>query len=143
MPTYIILIVSFYFPYSPQTDYDTVKHIEAVVHVLEEAQRCEFEHHLDGEDAAEDEIAELEDAGEPGRLVVVLDSHTEGVEEDTHSDPLQHSRVTAAQNTSGNLSEHAVSDHLLQVAAHCGEGQLQLQPSKPQEPAAYSLSAKQ
>ena len=43
----------------PQTDNEPVKNVEAVTDVLDEPVGRELEDHLDGEDAAEDEVADL------------------------------------------------------------------------------------
>ena len=45
-----------------------------------------LQHHLDGEDDAEHQVADLDGLGEPVRLVVVLDAHAEGVDEDAEED---------------------------------------------------------
>ena len=73
---------SFFLYYLPQADNEAVKDVEAITDVLDEPVGRELENHLHGEDAAEDEIADLHDSREGFRLVVVLDTHAEGVDED-------------------------------------------------------------
>ena len=46
----------------------------------------ELEHHFDGEDDAKNQVADLNRLGEPVRLVVVLDAHAEGVDQDAEED---------------------------------------------------------
>ena len=51
--------------------------------------RCyyqELEDHFDGEDDAKNQVADLDRLGEPVRLVVVLDAHAEGVDQDAEED---------------------------------------------------------
>ena len=43
----------------PQADNEPVKYVEAVTDVLDEPVGRELEDHLDGEDAAEDEVTDL------------------------------------------------------------------------------------
>ena len=46
----------------------------------------ELEDHFDGEDDAKNQVADLDRLGEPVRLVVVLDAHAEGVDQDAEED---------------------------------------------------------
>ena len=42
--------------------------------------------HLDGEDYAKNQVADFDRLGEPVRLVVVLDAHAEGVDQNAEED---------------------------------------------------------
>ena len=46
----------------------------------------ELEDHFDGEDDAKNQVADLDRLGEPVWLVVVLDAHAEGVDQDAEED---------------------------------------------------------
>ncbi len=70
----------------PEEDDDPVEDVESVADVAEDPVGGDLEHHLDGEDDAEGEVADLDGAGEEVGLLVVLDAHAEGVDEDAEED---------------------------------------------------------
>ena len=67
----------------PDTDHQTVKHIEPVIEIFESSEGGELQHHLNGEDAAEEEVADLQHLRQQLRLVVMLQREAECVEQDT------------------------------------------------------------
>ncbi len=70
----------------PEDDDDAVEDVEAVADVLVEAVGEQLERHLEGEDDAEGHVAHLDRLGEHVGLVVELDAHAEGVDEDAEED---------------------------------------------------------
>lgn len=65
-----------------------VECIEATLDVLVEAEGAQLEHHLQAEDGREDDIAHLHRTGQTLRLIVVLNAHGEGVEQNGQEDEL-------------------------------------------------------
>jgi len=59
----------------PENDDETVENVETVADVSEESVGRELEHHLDGEDDAEDQVAHLHVLRQPFRLHVEFDPH--------------------------------------------------------------------
>ena len=69
---------------------EAVKDIEAITDVSKEAIGRQLQQHLDGENDAEHEVADLDSLGQQLRLAVELDAHAEGVGEDAEEDePLE------------------------------------------------------
>ncbi len=64
----------------PEDDDEAVEDVEAVADVSEEPVGGELEHHLDGEDDAEDQVAHLHVLRQPLRLHVKLDTHADDSE---------------------------------------------------------------
>ena len=85
----------------PKTHNEAIEYIEPVTHVLDKPVSGQLEQHFNGEDAAEDEVADLHHPGESLWLVVVLYAHAEGVDEDAEKD---------------SLLEEAVVHHSVQTA---------------------------
>lgn len=72
----------------PEADDESVKDIEAITDILNKAKGSQLEQHLHCEDGGEDEIAYFNNPRQSFRLVVVLNTHAEGVDEDAEEDAL-------------------------------------------------------
>ena len=66
----------------PETDHKAVEHIESIIEIFQGSKSRELEHHFNGEDAAEEKIADLQYLGQEVGLVVVLQGQTDGVQQD-------------------------------------------------------------
>ena len=72
----------------PEAYNESVKDIEAITDVLNKAKGSQLEQHLHREDGGEDKVAYFDDARQSLRLVVVFNTHAEGVDEDAEEDAL-------------------------------------------------------
>lgn len=72
--------ISLSLTFSPQDDDDAIKNIEAVGNVSKRSFGNHLQQHLDGKNARKHNVAGLDDCGEFGRLVVVLDAHRQRID---------------------------------------------------------------
>ena len=72
----------------PETDDESVKDIEAIADILNKAKGRQLEQHLHCEDGGKDKVAYFNDTRQGLRLVVVLNTHAEGVDKDAKQDSL-------------------------------------------------------
>lgn len=76
----INLLISLILTFSPQDDDDAIENIEAVGDVSKRSFGNHLQQHLDGKNARKYNVAGLDDCGEFGRLVVVLDAHRQRID---------------------------------------------------------------
>jgi hypothetical protein len=94
----------------PQADDESIEDIEAVADILKETESCQLQHHLNSKYGREDKVADLDHAGESLGLVVVLDAHAEGVDEDAEEDALLEDIVVHGGGEAGATLGEAVGD---------------------------------
>ena len=70
----------------PEQNNAAVKDVESVADVAEEPVSHQLEDHLNHEYEAEGQVADLDRSGEEFGLIVKLDAHAEGVDEDAKQD---------------------------------------------------------
>ena len=63
----------------PDDDHDSIEEVEAVRHVSVASFSDQFEDHFDGEDESKDEVGDLDGLRQFLGLIVVLDTHDEGI----------------------------------------------------------------
>ena len=87
----------------PQTNNQSVKYIPSITDIFSYTISSQLNCHLNGEDAAEGDVADLHQPGEGVWLVMVLYAHHQSVQCNTHTD---------------TMKENVVFDHEPQIFPH-------------------------
>ena len=72
----------------PETNDEAIKNVESIAYILHKAICCQFKKHFHCEYAAEYQVANLHHPCQSLWLVMILNTHAEGVDEDAKKDAL-------------------------------------------------------